>query len=283
LTPPSAASAAPKRARPVLPARISPRDLADYRVCPRRLWYRRIAQVPVPDPRDASLIVGNAVHSALFRFFGLPPGDREPVEERVHQCLRSVWRRHCPTGFFPTRDHERECGEKGLALLSSFATCFSTDVVPLVRERWVEVRLANGVVLFGKADRVDGVETPHGERALEVADYKTSRFMLDDGEVGDEPAAQVYLLAAEAMFRREVRRVRFLYLAHGVEARWEPEREDVDAARDRLLELTSRMLRDRTFEPQPGEHCGRCPFAHLCPDAGRVALSDLEVTDDITF
>jgi CRISPR/Cas system-associated exonuclease Cas4 (RecB family) len=108
--------------------------------------------------------------------------------------------------------------------------------------------------------------------------------MLDDDEVADEPAAQIYLLAVEELYQREVSRVRYLYLAHGVDARWEPEREDVAAARDRLNALTDEMLADTVFEARPGAHCSHCSFAHVCPDAGRVELADLELQgDDLSF
>jgi RecB family exonuclease len=172
---------------------------------------------------------------------------------------------------------------QGLQLLSSFFEHFDTSVVPLARERWVSVRLANGVELFGKVDRVDGEIQLDRPGTLDVIDYKTGRAVLDDDEVADEPAAQAYLLATEDEYAREVSRVRFLYLAAGEEARWEPEREDVDDTRDRLLELTDVMYRDKVFEARPGTHCSRCQFAHVCPDAGRVELTDLEVDDELTF
>jgi RecB family exonuclease len=265
---------------PALQARISPRDLTDYRVCPRMVWFRRIAKAEQPERFDTNLMLGNALHAALFLFFGLKPSVREPVEERLHQCLRAVWRDHCQTRMFASVEEERALGERGLAQLSTFATRFSTDGSPLVRERWVQTRLSNGVIVFGKVDRVDGEVHLDRKGTLDVIDYKTGRFTLDDDEVGDEPAAQVYLLAAEAMYKREVRRVRFMYLEHGIEARWEPEREDIEAAAERLLEQTSEMLADREFAPRPGSHCARCPFAHLCPEAGRVELADLKVDED---
>jgi putative RecB family exonuclease len=271
-------STAPTSASPgLLPRRISPRDLADYRQCPRRVWFRRIARVEPRERANPTLMLGSAVHSALDTFFGLRAGDREPVEETLHRCLRTVWRKHRAPDTFLTREEEADYGQQGLRLLSDFAQHFDTSAAPLARERWVSVRLPNGVELFGKVDRVDGDIHPDRKGTLEVIDYKTGRATLEDEDVSDEPAAQVYLLASEDEYGREVSRVRFLYLATGGEARWEPEREDVEAARERLLELTNIIYRDRAFEARPGDHCSRCVFAHICPEAGRVELADLDV------
>lgn len=270
-------------AQPLLPRRISPKAITDYRVCPRRVWFRYVAKVPQHDRPSPQLMLGNAVHGALDTFFGLRPEDRVPVEERLHQCLRAVWKRHRRANTFATHDEERDCGERGLRLLTDFASCFDTTIVPLARERWVSTRLNNGVELFGKVDRVDGDLRSDQSAGLDVIDYKTGRLVLDDEDIPDEPAAQVYLLASEDEYGRQVRRVRFIYLAAGTEARWEPEREDVDAMRERLVELTWTMYRDQTFEARPGEHCARCPYAHVCPDAGRVELRDLEVAGELAF
>ena len=50
---------------PPLPRRLSPRAIADYRICPRRVWYRYIAKVPERERPNPSLMLGNAVHAAL--------------------------------------------------------------------------------------------------------------------------------------------------------------------------------------------------------------------------
>jgi RecB family exonuclease len=228
-------------------------------------------------------MLGNAIHGALEKFFGLRPEDREPVVEVLHRCLRAVWKAHRRADTFVTIEEERDYGEQGLRMLSTFAEHFDTAVLPLARERWVSTRLENGVELFGKVDRVDGSVEVGQMGELDVVDYKTGRFVIDGDDLHDEPAAQAYVLATEDEYGRQVRRVRYLYLAHGVESRWEPEREDVEAAREQLVAITWQMYTDVEFEPRPGEHCGRCPFAHVCPDAGRVELDDLEVSDDIGF
>jgi RecB family exonuclease len=277
--------AAPARtsSRPLLPRRISPAAITRYRECPRAVYFQYVAKVPRLERPSPQLMLGNAVHAALDKFFGLRPDQREPADETLHRCLRAVWKTHRRADTFATLEEERDYGEMGLRLLSTFAAAFDTTDVPVARERWVSTRLANGVEVYGKVDRISGSVAPGAASELDVIDYKTGRFVIDGEDLHDEPAAQAYLLATEDQYKREVQRVRFIYLAHGIESRWTPEREDVEAAREELIAVTWQMYTDRDFEPRPGEHCARCPFAHVCPDAGRVELDDLQVADDIAF
>jgi RecB family exonuclease len=265
-----------------LPKRISPSAIARYQACPRAAWFQYVAQVPRIERPSPKLMVGNAVHAALHLFFGLRPEDREPPVEVLHRCLRAVWKRHRRPDTFATEHEEAQFGVQALWLLEQFAERFDTSVVPLARERWVSTRLPNGVELYGKVDRIDGEVRVGAKGALTVIDYKTGRCRLDAEDVAKEYAAQTYLLAVEEEYAREVERVRYLYVA-GLDVTWEPEREDVEDVRERLVELTTRMYADREFEAKPGEHCGYCPFAHVCEDAGRVEPADLEVHDDPCF
>jgi RecB family exonuclease len=269
--------------KPSLPRRISPSGLVAYQQCPRKVYYKYVAKLQPHERPSPVLMVGNAIHAALDRFFGLRPDDREPAREILGRCLRSAWREHRKADTFFNDEEEAAYGRQALALIETFAERFDTSLVPLARERWVSVRLENGVELYGKVDRVDGLIVPDGPDRLEVIDYKTGRSILDDDEVGREPAVQAYLLATEELYRRQVDRVRYLYLAHGADARWQPERDDVDDARQALIDLTDVMYRDQLFEPNPGPHCKSCAFAHLCPEAGRVELDELVPDPDLVF
>ena len=98
-----------------------------------------------------------------------------------------------------------------------------------------------------------------------------------------ESAVQVYVCAAEATFGQQVEVVTFIYLAAGVELRWFPEREDVEALAARLVTLGERIAADETFEAFPGAHCSWCPAALRCPDRAMVAADELVAQDDVPF
>lgn len=225
------------------------------------------------------LASANAVHHALERFFGLPVESRSV--EVLHRALRSVWREHCPRGTFVDLEEEARFGQEALVLLSSFAERFDTTSVPLAREQWCSTRLANGVELFGKLDRVE----PVNDREIRIVDYKTGRRRLAEEDLQGESAVQVYLLLAEATFGKQVESVRFLYLAgdRPGEVCWFPEREDVEVIAERLLELTSTIASETIFEAAPGPGCRWCPFALACPERQQVSLDELVVPADLAF
>jgi len=82
----------------------------------------------------------------------------------------------------------------------------------------------------GTLDRIDPFED-----GLSVVDYKSGRRILDKDDLRDEPAAQVYLRATQAIFRRPVYRVRFCCLESQDEISWWPEQEDIPALTEKPL------------------------------------------------
>src|SRR4051794_6308621 len=107
-----------QNATPLLPRRISPAAINRYRSCPKAVWFQYVAKVPRRERPSPILMLGNAVHAALEKFFGLVPEERSL--DVLHQCLRAVWTRHRCSDTFATREEERDWGLQGLGLLTSF-------------------------------------------------------------------------------------------------------------------------------------------------------------------
>jgi putative RecB family exonuclease len=260
------------------PSRLSPAALSRFRLCEKQFYFADVEHAPRREQSNPLLAQGNAVHAALEKFFGLRVEQRDPAEKVLHQALRNQWRAYCKPDTFANIDQEIEFGQAALALLSSFAHNFDTTVEPLAREQWVSTRLPNGIELFGKVDRVDPFED-----GIAVIDYKTGRHQIEPEDLPGEPAAQVYLLAAEKEFGLPVRCVRYLYLQTGADVRWYPEREDVPTIAERLVALTTSIKEATAFPPSPGDQCRWCPFALRCPDRGRVELVDLAPVEGLPF
>ncbi|MBA2357066.1 MAG: PD-(D/E)XK nuclease family protein [Actinobacteria bacterium] len=256
--------------------RLSPSGIARYENCPRSFQLYDLERVARNERPDARLCQGNAIHAALERFFGLPVEDRSYTS--LERALRSVWCAHRKPGAFTSREDERRCGLQALDMLRRFVEDYDIEVEPLAREQWASAHVG-GVELRGKIDRIDA--GPDG--TLELVDYKTGRRQLDPDELPDDPAARVYLLAAEEVFQQPVSRVRLLYLQSGAEVRWSPEREDVEAMKNEVGELVAEISSTSFFEARPGPLCRYCPVALHCPERGRVSLSDLVPVENMAF
>jgi RecB family exonuclease len=138
----------------------------------------------------------------------------------------------------------------------------------------------------GKIDRIDESEDDSGDehpKPIELVDYKTGRPNLEAADLPGEPATQVYVAAAEALFKRPVSKVRVVYL-RGEEVAWIPgDREDIDDLRERLLHICTRITQTTDYEANPGAHCDWCRYALLCEDRQRVTIEDLVVPEGMAF
>jgi RecB family exonuclease len=287
-----------------MPRRLSPTAIDRYRSCPKAAWYQYVANVGGREPDNPHFALGNAVHAALERFYGIDPDLRS--RELLERCLRAVWPQHRGKAF-RNRDEEADYGIQGLRMLASYWQTFDPTLVPLSRERWYSTRLENGVEIYCKADRIDGslpgqagkanIEDSEDlapsspllkEEELEVIDYKTSRlYELTSEDLPQESAAQAYAVAVSDAYRRHglrVARLSYIFLAGGPKViAWNLDDGDLDRAREALVKQTSEMLKDRSFEANPGQHCARCRYADICPEAGHVEPSELVVVEGMPF
>jgi putative RecB family exonuclease len=255
-----------------LPRRLSPTAIDIYRTCPQQFFLAYIAHERREQPTGPNLVLANAVHHALERFYGLPPADRSP--EALGQWLRAVWPEHRARHPFHSQAEEREWGLKALAMLERYASRHDLLVEPLAREVWVRRRLPDGLELFGKVDRVDD----DGDGGLHLIDYKTGRREIDADDLPGDSAAMLYTVAAQATYGRPVRRVSFLYLESGRQVDWELEdHEEFQAAAERLGRHVRALRSDTEWLAMPGEICRFCDFAHICPERGAVSMEELVV------
>lgn len=262
--------------------RLSPSALERYRACPKRFWFQDIKRIRVDEARSPVLAQANALHHALERFYGLPPDYRSG--EALRQALRAVWSQH-RAGAFSSPEEEVRYGEEALQMLDSFAEQFDLLAQPLAREHRVHIKLRNETRVTGKIDRVDpaSTDTPDGDDGIDVIDYKTGRRIIDRDDLRHESATQLYVVAAEHLFKQPVRKVRWIYLRSATEVTWHPEREDVDALRDRLVRTCGEVATANVFPAVPAAHCDWCPYQLSCEERQQVVLRDLVVPEGFPF
>lgn len=257
--------------------RLSASAIRRFQSCPKQFWFADIERASRDESATPQLTLANAVHESLALLHGLPVEQR--TGENAERALRSVWPRLRSAETFATKDEEAAYGREALTMLRGYVERYDLSITPLIREEWLQTRLANGLTLIGKVDRIDAA----GDGAIELIDYKTGRKNLEDEDLSRDVAVIVYLLLAEAAYQHPVSRVRLIYLRTGEEAHWQPEREDADEAKRRLLELIDEITATSEFIAQPGRHCRWCPFALRCPDRQRVELDALIPVEGLPF
>ena len=249
--------------------RLSPAAATRFRTCPKSYWFQDVERLPREERPSPVLAQANAVHEALRLFYGLAPDERS--QAAIVAALRTIWRNHAKPGVFGNREAEASFGRDAIDMLCRYFDGFDTSGISLGLEDWVSVQLGD-TEFFGKVDRAD--RRPAGD-GLDIVDYKTGRRTLEPEDLRDEPAAQIYLLGAEATFREPVVRVRFIYLRTGEEIAWSPEPDEVEETRERLTKLAAEINSTTSFQAFPGPQCQYCPYASRCTERHRVSLDSL--------
>ncbi len=260
----------------VVPRRLSASALERYRTCPKQFLFAQIEKAPYDKDPSPQLAQGNAIHHALERLLGLPVEERNP--DTAERALRAVWCEHRDRYTFASREEEAQFGSEALEMVRRFAETADLTISPLAREQWLNTRLPNGVILYGKLDRIDG-----SSGGIEIVDYKTGRHQLEADEISDETAAIVYLLLAEQAYQQPVERLRYLYLRSGESVDWFPERDDVEAYSEQLTDLVDEIAASEEWPARPGGHCRWCPWQLQCPDRQRVELDELVPVEGLPF
>ncbi len=258
-----------------------PTQIESYLNCPRKYFYSRD-----PDLRrqyskaSPHLVLGNAVHDALEKFFDLskvPASDR--TLETLNNLLRDAWagrgifkrngwkqKKVREEAFEGNRENEKAWGQKGLNMLYRFFQTQDTTTVPLTTEQFHELRLTDDVTLGGKIDRID--RTPEGE--LIVIDYKTGKppWEKDPAKVAEKDLQlTAYALVVSTKFRGTVARCSFLYLNDELEIGFKPDDALIARKKDEILTVCGRMLADwktEDFDATPNPLCGWCDFSEIC-------------------
>ena len=174
------ADAVVKRSQPLMmPPRLSPTAVSNFRECPQLFLFRNMWKLP--EPPSKALTKGVLVHAALEKVFELPPEQRRA---ELHDVLRGVWARERReprnAALFCSRDDEREWGLECLHLLDNYLRAEDPAALPggepVAIEAWLSAEIAGSggelppLKVVGKVDRID-----REAGGVAIVDYKTGR------------------------------------------------------------------------------------------------------------
>lgn len=128
-------------------------------------------------------------------------------------------------------------------------------------EQLLATTTSDGLRIAGYADLLlrEGDE-------LEIRDHKVTRWERSPRDLREDLQLNLYGWLAAQMWPW-VRSVRagHCYPLSGRITSVALDRTSMDAAVEQIRRTARRIDRDEVFAPDPGEHCGSCAWAELCP------------------
>lgn len=234
--------------------------------CPARYRFRYLKGMKDAF-RSIESHLGTAVHDVLEWLYAERregrEHDRDDAAERFTERWRAGWNDEIAVVRIDQRPEDLEA--VGRDMVSRFVDgVFARDRSATVAlERRVQLRLDDGLVFTGFADRVGRTE---GGR-LFVVDYKTSKSLGDTSDFSEGLQAPLYAACTLETEADGSALAGYHYLRHDT-TRWQ--QIDGDAAARVISHFTRLAVtadRATDFPTRPGPLCAWCGFNHVCPDA----------------
>jgi|GEM_PF-351895 len=240
---------------------LSPTRIREFEQCPYR--YQLSTSKPVRElwskPRSY-FTFSNILHAVLrdlYRKGGPSHVDWNWVQARY----RLQWRGLDPIGSgFASRDQAKDSYHEGLALLQRF---YEGNRQEPARAEMVEKSLeyqSEDAQLFGRLDRVDRL--PDG--GVEIIDYKTGRYRLDEEAVGRDWQMNLYGLLVHDALKPPQITLSLYYLREDAKVSV-PMLRDPEEVRQDLADIALIIGTTDDFTPTPNRFCRFCDYASLCP------------------
>ncbi len=250
-----------------LPGSFSYSQFDVYERCPLQYAFKHVYRFPEPEGRGA-LTFGSTAHDAFERFTRerrerAARGDPPPTREDLGRWFDEAWQ----PGTYGSAAAEQGYRERTAPLLDAFfaGELAATDRDVLHEELPFELVLepddAPPVIVHGKIDRIDRLASD----GIEVIDYKTGRPGRQKN-VDESLQLSIYALACrETLGLGTPERVTLYYTEAATRMTTTRSDEQLDAARDDLLERAAR-IRAGDFAATPSaKACGWCDFRAMCP------------------
>ena len=241
--------------------------LSCFENCPKQFYYRYVERVPV-DSESIEAFVGKRVHGVLERLNRFVERGLVPSLRRVIERFRAEWAEHF--------DRERVRVVRSEMPVESYAElgerCLGNHYrrhYPFDRDETLGIEAHVSFALDGsERHRIQGyvdriARAPDG--AIEIHDYKTGRFVPSQQSLDDDRQLALYQLGIGGRYGAGPVRLVWHYLQRDqvrVSARTG---EQLEALRDRTIDLIDRIESEGSFEPSPSALCSWCEFNHLCP------------------
>jgi putative RecB family exonuclease len=120
--------------------------------------------------------------------------------------------------------------------------------------------------LTGRYDRLDLLDHRDLLTAqIDLIDYKTGHTPLDPQNLALDLQLGIYQIALEQVYGRSLRQLTHIYLRSGQVVRYAANDSQRATLLAKVQDIAMTLIEDRTFTPNPGNHCQRCACRAYCP------------------
>ncbi len=239
------------------PQRLSYTQIDTYLTCPRKYKFKYILKMP--DRQSHQSTFGTAIHKTLLRFHQLLLV-RDVTLEELLQIFSEEWD---PAGYME-KAHMEANFKEGERMLRDYYAKVDKTKKPLGLETPFKVKI-DDLIVEGRIDRIDPVDTTKDPKEVEIIDYKTGKVKTQK-EVNKDLQVSLYALGAQKSLGLNPVKLSFYFLRGNqiLSTKRNREREEKLV---QLIKDMAKKVEEKEFEPKPGIWCKSCPYRDSCPKA----------------
>lgn len=241
--------------------------LATFEDCPKRFEYRYVLKIPT-DTEGIEAFVGKRVHDVLERLYIAAGKGQVPSLDQVIYRYQQLFEEHydarrvrivregTPVEFY------RRYGEHCLRDFYRRHYPFDRDETLGLEHR----------VLFSLDDRdeyrlqgiIDRVtRAPDG--AIEIQDYKTGKRLPTQADLDEDRQLALYQIGLMERYPGQAIRLVWHFLKHNKLLKSTRSAEQLEALREKTIDVIDRIRAEREFKPQRSGLCDWCEYNDRCP------------------
>ncbi len=254
--------------------KMSVTEIDSYRRCPRRFCIERVLRMSPTEIEQYELepmALGIIAHRVMEELIDGAPGSLELFTAKAECVLSSVLKEATMDDFFSSLFKD-----SFMNIVPDIHT-LETDMYGegfkmLHKEFDVEDEALPGIILRGKADRIDVTE----KSAVSIIDYKTGAAAISSPAVMRGEALQLFLYAAMLRGKGFMPERVGIYSIKDIKVKWVPNKRDLAKGIDmrllidealKYLSITIKAMRGGEFPANPinDNVCNTCHEASFCP------------------
>jgi DNA helicase II / ATP-dependent DNA helicase PcrA len=241
------------------PLELSSSAIDNFRKCPQQYAFSYLWSLK--EGPHASLSFGSTIHVTIKRFMEQLAKASTLSFEEVQGIYETEWIR----AGYEDEYQEAEYKKDGLEQLKVFYESVLAEPPHILElEKSFQLPLANDVIISGRMDQVNSIETGHNKvEKVEIVDYKTGK-PKKEADVRKGLQLSIYAMAAKEIFEWNPERLVFHYLQDNSTLVTKRDAKQIADA-EKIIQETADDIRAKHFPPKPGFVCRSCAYSLICP------------------